>query len=105
MFLLLSHASPPGWRPVRGTGSLAVGGDVSVELGLEYAFGARMEHVLSVKIGANGYSAVFSDPGVDGGLTAMEAGLDKGGGYGYFGVGYTHRFSTPIGSSPFVTLE
>ncbi len=78
---------------------------VRVELGLEYAFGARMEHVLSVKIGANGYSAVFSDPGVDGGLTAMQAGLDKGGGYGYFGVGYTHRFSTPIGSSPFVTLE
>lgn len=78
---------------------------VRVELGLEYAFGARMEHVLSLKMGANGYSAVFSDPGVDGGLTAEMAGLDKGGGYGYFGVGYTHRFSTPLGSSPFVTLE
>jgi hypothetical protein len=78
---------------------------VRVELGLEYAFGARMEHVLSVKIGANGYSAVFSDPGIDGGLTAEMAGLDVSGGYGYFGIGYTHRFSTPLGSSPFVTLE
>jgi tetratricopeptide (TPR) repeat protein len=78
---------------------------VRAELGLEYAFGSRMEHVLSVKIGANGYSGVFSDPGLDGGLTAEMAGLDKGGGYGYFGIGYTHRFSTPLGSSPFVTLE
>lgn len=78
---------------------------VRAELGLEYAFGARMEHVLSVKIGANGYSSVFSDASADGGLTAEEAFLDQGGGYGYFGIGYTHRFSTPLGSSPFVTLE
>ncbi len=78
---------------------------VRAELGLEYAFGARMEHVLSVKAGFNGYTAVFSDPGIDGGLTAEMAGLDVAGGYGYFGIGYTHRFSTPLGSSPFVTLE
>ncbi len=81
---------------------------VRAELGLEYAFGSRMEHVLSVTLGANGYSSVFSGPAVgnvDGFLTAQEAGLDKGGGYGYLGVGYTHRFSTPLGSSPFVTLE
>jgi len=78
---------------------------VRVELGLEYAFGNRMEHVLSLKIGANGYSAVFSDPGVDGGATAEMVGLDATGGYGYFGIGYTHRFSTPLGSSAFVTLE
>ncbi len=78
---------------------------VRAELGLEYAFGARMEHVLSLKVGANGYSGVFSDPGMDGGATAEDVGLDKGGGYGYFGIGYTHRFSTPLGSSPFVTLE
>ncbi len=78
---------------------------VRAELGLEYAFGARMEHVLSIKIGANGYSSVFSDPSADGGPTADEVGLGQGGGYGYFGIGYTHRFSTPLGSSPFVTLE
>lgn len=81
---------------------------VRAEIGLEYAFGTRMEHVLSVTLGANGYSAVFSGPSegnIDGFLTAEEAGLDKGGGYGYFGVGYTHRFSTPLGSAPFVTLE
>lgn len=78
---------------------------VRAELGLEYAFGARMEHVLSIKVGANGYSAVFSDPGLEGSGPAEAVGLDKGGGYGYFGIGYTHRFSTPLGSSPFVTLE
>jgi hypothetical protein len=77
---------------------------VRVELGLEYAFGNRNEHVLSLTLGANGYSAVVSGPS-DFGITAMDAGLDKGGGYGYFGVGYTHRFSTPLGGLPFVTLE
>jgi len=78
------------------------------ELGLEYAFGSRMEHVLGITFGANGYSAVFSGPSagnIDGLLTAQEVGLDKGGGFGYLGIGYTHRFSTPLGSSPFVTLE
>jgi len=78
---------------------------VRAELGLEYAFGSRMEHVLSVKFGANGYSGVFSGPSDFDGISAEMAGLDKGGGYGYFGVGYTHRFSTPLGSSAFVTLE
>ncbi len=78
---------------------------VRAELGLEYAFGARMEHVLSVKFGANGYTGVFSGPDEFDGISAEMAGLDKGGGYGYFGIGYTHRFSTPLGSSPLVTLE
>ena len=63
-----------------------------------------MEHVLSFKIGANGYSAVFSDPGVPG-ETAADVGLDVSGGYGYFGIGYTHRFSTPLGQRAFITLE
>ena len=35
----------------------------------------------------------------------QEAMLDRGGSFGYLGFGYTHRFSTPLGSSPFVTLE
>jgi hypothetical protein len=80
-------------------------GGVRAELGLEYAFGTRMEHVLSLKIGANAYSAVFSGPSEFDGISSEMAGLDKGGAYGYFGIGYTHRFSTPLGSSPFVTLE
>jgi hypothetical protein len=76
---------------------------VRIELGLEYAFGTRMEHVLAITFGGNGYTGVFSGPEFD--LDGMAAGLDAGGGYGYVGVGYTHRFSTPLGSSPFVTLE
>lgn len=81
---------------------------VRAELGLEYAFGSRMEHVLSLKAGFNGYSSVFSDPGTNDfgdDVSARAAGLDTTSGYGYFGIGYTHRFSTPLGSSPFVTLE
>jgi hypothetical protein len=35
----------------------------------------------------------------------VEAGLDKGGVLAYLGLGYTYRFNTPLGSSPFVTLE
>jgi hypothetical protein len=59
-------------------------------------------------VGANAYSAVLSGPAAgdgSGSLTAAEAGLDKGGVIGYFGLGYTYRFNTPLGSSPFVTLE
>jgi hypothetical protein len=78
----------------------AIGG--RAELGLQWALGPRMEHVLSVSLGANLYSAVFSGP-TD--ITPADARLDRGGVIGYFGVGYTHRFSTPLGSSPFVTLE
>jgi hypothetical protein len=35
----------------------------------------------------------------------MEVGLDRGGAYGYAGVGYTYRFNTPLGRGPLVTLE
>ncbi len=91
-----------------GTGSqvfnyAAVG--ARFEIGLQYAFGARYEHVLGLQLGANVYSAVFSGPAEGEGFTAQEVGLDKGGAYGYFGIGYTYRFNTPLGSSPFVTLE
>jgi hypothetical protein len=78
------------------------------EVGLEYAFGSRYEHVLSVSVGANLYSATLAGPSrdnIDGFLTAEEVGLDKAGAVGYLGVGYTHRFNTPLGSSPFITLE
>jgi hypothetical protein len=74
-----------------------------LELGLEYAFGYRQQHVLTGTFGATGYSAAFSDPAD--GFSRFEVGLDKGGGIGYVGLGYMYRFNTPLGSSPFVTLE
>ncbi len=89
-----------------GTGSqvfnyAALGG--RLEVALQYAFGKRFEHVLGLGVGVNLYSAVFADPAD--GSTAMQVGLDRGGAAGYLGLGYTYRFNTPLGSSPFVTLE
>ncbi|HEX8110759.1 MAG TPA: hypothetical protein VF516_23670 [Kofleriaceae bacterium] len=84
----------------------AVGG--RFELAFTYAFGPRLEHAISVMGGANVYSPVFSGPGpndASGELTATERGLDTWGAAGYFGLGYTYRFNTPIGSSPFIILE
>jgi tetratricopeptide (TPR) repeat protein len=78
------------------------------ELSFAYAFGQRFEHVLSLMVGANAYSAVLSGPSASdssGSLTATEAGLDKGGVIAYLGLGYTYRFNTPLGGMPFVTLE
>jgi len=78
------------------------------ELAAAYAFGYRYEHVLQLVGGVNVYSKVLSGPSdtTTGSLgTAMDVGLDKGGAVGYFGLGYTYRFNTPLGSSPFVTLE
>jgi hypothetical protein len=94
-----------------GTGSqvfnyAALGG--RAELALTYAFGYRFEHALSVVGGANLYSSVFSGPSADDESSlgsARDVGLDKGGAVGYLGVGYTYRFNTPLGSSPFITLE
>jgi hypothetical protein len=80
----------------------ALGG--RVELGAQYAFGSRYEHVLGVAVGANLYSAVFSES-MDASFSSQAVGLDKGGAAGYLSVGYTYRFNTPLGSSPFVTLE
>lgn len=76
-----------------------------LELGAFYAFGTRMEHVLGVSVGGHGYSAVFSESPSDPLFTSENVGLDKGGGAGYFAIGYTYRFNTPLGSSPFVTLQ
>jgi hypothetical protein len=75
-----------------------------LELGMHYAFGSRMEHVLGVGVGINLYTAVFSES-MDSFYTSADVGLDKGGAAGYLSLGYTYRFSTPLGSSPFVTLE
>jgi hypothetical protein len=93
-----------------GTGSqvfnyAALGG--RGEIAAAYAFGYRFEHVIQVVVGANVYSRVLSGPSdnVASLGTASEVGLDKGGAVGYLGLGYTYRFNTPIGSSPFITLQ
>ncbi len=72
------------------------------ELGLSYALGTRYEHVLGVAAGLNGYTKVFSEPA--NGYSAEDWGLDRGGVAAYLGLGYTYRFNTPFGASPFVTL-
>lgn len=78
------------------------------ELAFTYAFGRRYEHALSVLGGVNVYTPVFAGPSVDdpsGDLSAAERGLDTWGAAGYLGIGYTYRFNTPIGSTPFIILE
>jgi hypothetical protein len=78
------------------------------EVAITYAFGRRFEHALSVLGGLNVYSPVLAGPSEDdpgGGFTADEIGLDAGGLLAYFGLGYTYRFNTPLGSSPFIVLE
>ncbi|CAN5905201.1 hypothetical protein BH11MYX3_BH11MYX3_43750 [soil metagenome] len=90
-----------------GTGSQvfnysAVG--ARLEVALQYGLGARGEHVISAGLGANLYSSVFSES-MDANYSAEEVGLDKGGGFGYLSLGYTYRFNSPLGHSPFVTLE
>jgi hypothetical protein len=104
----LAMMSPAGAGD--GTGSrvfeyAAAGG--RLEAGAAYAFGGRSEHVLGVGVGVNLYSAVFSGPSdTDFDMPSIEeVGLDKGGFAAYLGIGYTYRFNTPLGSSPFVTLE
>lgn len=74
------------------------------EAALQYMLGSRYEHVIGIQAGLNIYTKAFSEP-MDGGPTAADWGLDRGGRAGYFGVGYTYRFNTPFGSAPFVTLE
>jgi hypothetical protein len=78
------------------------------ELAFTYAFGQRYEHALSVLGGVNVYTPVFSGPSAgdpSGELTAGERGLDTWGAAGYLGIGYTYRFNTPVGSTPFIILE
>lgn len=105
----LSLMSPAG--EMDGTGSQVfnyAGAGLRGELALSYAFGRRFEHALSIMGGVNVYTKVLSGPSANdgsGSFTIQEAGLDKGGAAGYIGVGYTYRFNTPLGSSPFVTLE
>jgi hypothetical protein len=80
-----------------------IGVGARAEVNLAIAFGTRQEHVLNVALGANAYSKVLAGPADD--PQGVGYGLDTGGSFGYLGVGYTYRFNTPFGASPFVTLE
>ena len=105
----LSLMGPGGDSSVDGTqyfNYAGVGG--RLELAFAFAFGQRFEHVVSLMAGANIYSPVLSGPSANdpsGNLSVAEAGLDRGGATGYLGLGYTYRFNTPLGSTPFVILE
>jgi len=88
----------------------AAGGDVRMaafglraELGAEYAIGSRYEHVITAGLGTNLYTRVVGDYEPMQGPEAV--GLDEASQSIYFGIGYTHRFNTPLGSSPFFTLQ
>ena len=80
-----------------------VGVGARAEVNLAIAFGPRQEHVFNAAVGVNAYSKVLAGPAGD--TTGTFVGLDSGGSVGYLGLGYTYRFNTPFGSSPFVTLE
>ncbi len=81
-------------------GALGVRGELSAA----YAFGPRLENVIELMGGFNAYSSVLSEPS-DGSPGSHAVGLDTAGAFGYFGVGYTYRFNTPLGQRAFVTLE
>ncbi len=80
-----------------------VAAGLRAEVNLAVAFGKRQEHVLNINLGVNAYTAVFSGPADD--MKGAFYYLDTPGSFGYLGLGYTYRFNTPFGSSPFVGLE
>lgn len=107
--LHLSLMSPAGEMDETGSqvfNYAAIGG--RIEGSLDIAFGQRYEHVFSVIAGTNIYSRVLSGPSQNdpsGSLSVTEAGLNKGGLTVFAGLGYTYRFNTPLGSTPFIILE
>ncbi len=75
---------------------------VRAELGLEYALGKRYENVVTLALGFNGFlPAQESDNGAD----PAAFGLDRTSSNVYFGLGYTRRFNTPLGSSPMFSMQ
>ena len=83
----------------------ALGG--RAELALSYAFGSRVRaRHLGDGRGERLHEA-FREPERRRRRACLptQIGLDEGGAIGYFGLGYTYRFNTPFGSTPFVTLE
>jgi len=72
------------------------------EAAISYALGSKYEHVIGVTPGIQVYLPSVGDYE---GMEPAEFGLDKGSSAFYFGLGYTHRFDTPFGQAPFITLE
>jgi hypothetical protein len=72
-----------------------------VEGAASLALGSRYEHVVSAALGANVYSPAVGDYEEDPDFF----GLDEASTAVYFGVGYTYRFNTPLGQSPFITFD
>jgi hypothetical protein len=75
---------------------------VRLEGAVSYALGTKFEHVINVTPGLSFYMPSVGDYD---GMEPADFGLDKGSSAFYFGVGYTHRFDTPFGQAPFITLE
>jgi hypothetical protein len=77
----------------------SVGG--RVEGAASLALGSRYEHVVSATLGANVYSAAVGDYETE----PSRFGLDEPSVAVYLGFGYTYRFNTPLGQSPFITFD
>jgi hypothetical protein len=78
---------------------LAIGLRLEGRVGV--ALGARFEHLLSAAAGFQGYTRAFDSSGI----SAEDYALDGFTPGFVVALGYTYRFNTPFGSSPFVTLE
>lgn len=91
-----------GMQP-EGTGDMVRMATVGIraEAGLSYSLGRRYEHVISFTPGLNFYLPAVGDYDIE----PETYGLDQAGTTVYFGLGYTHRFDTPFGQAPFITLE
>jgi hypothetical protein len=78
---------------------LAIG--LRAEARVGFALGKRFEHLISIAAGAQIYTRAFDSSGID----AQDYSLDGASRAFVAALGYTYRFNTPFGSSPFVTLE
>ena len=72
------------------------------EVAISYAFGSNLQHVVSLTPGVNLY---FPASGGGGGIEPNDYGLDVAGSTVTIAIGYTHRFTTPFGRTPLITLE
>jgi hypothetical protein len=72
-----------------------------LEAAAAVSLGSRYEHVISAALGANVYSPAVGDYEDE----PAFYGLDEASTAVYFGVGYTYRFNTPLGQSPFITFD
>jgi hypothetical protein len=71
------------------------------EISLAYSAGERGQHVFTLTPGINVYAKSTDSNNI----SASELGLDEASSSVSVGVGYTHRFMTPFGSTPIFTLE